>query len=239
MFKQFLAVATFAAFSVGSADAAPLKFWVNLGGAAANGNSFSYSSSGVDFTVSGFTHTDGVLGDAISLVKRGKGLGAESSGGGNLIDGRGKAEMLVFDFEQAVRIKKVIVKNSDHRDDLVVASYNGTTLDGYQSGLNVRKHSAKDGDYDGSARDTGVTRLGQKRLLQGSVLGIGAGERDDNFAIKRIRLIVDVPSGATRGRTAADGNSNPPISPVPLPAGGLLLLTALGGVGLMRYRRKG
>lgn len=239
MFKKFIVATTFAAFAAGAADAATLKFSVKLGGAAGSSDSYSYSKNGINFSVSAYNHSNGVLGDRIEVTKRAKGLGAKSPGErGALLDGRGSPEMLVFNFEEAVRIKVVAVKNADNKDNLAIASYDGLALEDYRSGVKFRKKRAKDGLFDGSRTDTGLARFGDKRMFEGNVLGIGAGERDDNFFVKRLRLIVDVPDGSA-GRTSASAPvPATPVAPVPVPAGGLLLVGALGGLGLMRRRRK-
>jgi len=52
----------------------------------------------------------------------------------------------------------------------------------------------------------------------GSMFGIGARQNDDGFRIS--------------------GLSFEHVAPIPLPAGGVLLLTALGGLGIAARRRK-
>ena len=234
MFKKFIVATTFAAFAAGAADAATLKFSVKLGGAAGSSDSYSYSKNGINFSVSAYNHSNGVLGDRVAITKRASGLGATSAGeGGISLDGRGLPEMLVFNFDEHVRINLVSIGYADNKDKLVIANYDGLALEGYRRGLSVEEELVKDGVYDGSSRDTGAVRFGSKRMFEGNVLGIGAGDLDDNFLVKRIRLTVDVPD-TSAGRTSASA----PVAPVPRPAGGLLLVGALGGLGLMRRRRK-
>merc|ERR1711916_50281 len=177
-------------------------------------------------------HTNGVLGTQTNLVKRQKGLGAQSAGeNGALIDGFGSPEMVVLDFGQNVKIKKIVVGHADKSDKLALATYNGSTLDTYRDGLMVMKDETRDGNYNGTRKDIGSTYLGPKRKLEGSVIGIGAGDSNDNFVIKRIRLVYDEP-------TESGSAASAPVAPVPLPAGGILLVGALGGLKKIMKKSK-
>ena len=232
VFKKYIVAGVFAALAANAASAATIKTWVNLGGAFGSSDSFTYSANGLSFTVTGFNHTNGVLGTQTNLVKRQKGLGAQSAGeNGALIDGFGSPEMVVLDFGQNVKIKKIVVGHADKSDKLALATYTGSALDTYRDGLTVKKKKTKDGNYNGTRKDIGSAFLGAKRKLEGSVIGIGAGDSNDNFVIKRIRLVYDEP-------TESGSAASAPVAPVPLPAGGILLVGALGGLGLMRRRRK-
>ena len=273
--KRFLGIALVAATCAAGAQAATTQQWINLKGRGGVDDSFSYSAGNVGLTVSAYNHANGVLGSKASVVKRKMGLGVKSAGErGSNIDGRGKDEMLVLQFDRDVRIKKIVFASVDGKDQFVLSSYNSDVLQKLNDSLGIKGKGRR-----------GVSQLTRGQRLTGDMFGIGAVEGNDQFRIKRIKVAYadDISGGGATGGTSEAGApakapgktgqgkpvsndtaaaAKPPVTkpskpvvvpqvvpavvvvppvdvtPVPVPAGGVLLLSGLAALGIARRRRK-
>lgn len=106
----------------------------------------------------------------------------------------------------------------------VALTYDGTTTRGYINGVQQISFTTS-----GSGYPTAISSL--------------VAVRDDNATSNRENssgdlLYLEVYDGALSGSEVAALDGPASIAPVPLPATGLLLIGALGGMGLIRRRRK-
>lgn len=206
-----------------SAQAATVHEIIRLHGNGGVGTSFDYSSGDLDLTVTAYQHSAGTLGSQISVGQWSRGLGSQFSGDSqHFVEGDGPDEMLLFSFNRVVTLERVWVGYYDRADDLELASYGtGLNLDEYKSDVALYDWVTQDGVYDGDGHDWGRTILRTIDKVTGSIIGIGADHPDDQFKVYAMRVSYD-----------------PSIPAVPLPAAGLLLLGAFGGLGIMARRRR-
>lgn len=200
--------------------AAPVYETFDLRGNGGLKSSHGFSSGDLTLTATGYKHWNGNLGQQISVGQWSTGLGTQFYGDSDhKVEGSGADEMVVFSFNKEVKLEKVWISYYDRYDDIEVASYS-TSL----SLLDLKSDVDLDGTVYGSSNtsnDIGWTNLSSVEKLVSSILGLGADHSDDQFKISKIKVSYE---GA------------PPA--VPLPASGLLLIGALGGMGALRRRKK-
>ncbi|WP_299552938.1 VPLPA-CTERM sorting domain-containing protein [uncultured Tateyamaria sp.] len=145
----------------------------------------------------------------------GGGLGVYTCSWSNLcvdngqIDGGGPNEMAMIDFgDLIVEITSITFSFWDSNDTFAYGVYD----DAGPGATPV----VYDDNVGGSASNPYTFGFGSGDL-QGSIIGFGVDNWRDNFLLQSISFDV--------------------IAAVPLPAGGLLILTGLGGLALMRRRR--
>ncbi|MHA6262140.1 VPLPA-CTERM sorting domain-containing protein [Arenibacterium sp. CAU 1754] len=222
MFKSLMAASAIFVATAGAGQASTVYNLFDLTGSDGQSSSHAFSSAGVNLTVSGYNHTNGVLGDQITVGNWFKGLSATSvNDDTHLVDGSGPDEMLLFSFDREVTVEAIWFSYYDEGDDFDLATYTGTGLDTLLSDISISATYSSDGVFDGTKQDSGraILTAGQKFLSD--VFGIGADHSSDNFKIKKIMVSYD-----------------DSISPVPLPAGGLLLVGGLAGLAALRRKKR-
>lgn len=147
--------------------------------------------------------------DVLVQSAGGQGLGVLDPGDSNNdIDGNGDNNILTFTFDSAVRLVSVLFDNVDDSDEATLAA----VLSGPTAGTTLaatQSFISPVGGDDGTLSPN----------LVGTFFGIGAIDGNDDFRVRSITVETD-------------------IAPVPLPAGLPLLAVGLGGLALLRRRRK-
>jgi adhesin HecA-like repeat protein len=211
-----LAAACF--FATGApAVAVPIAFNFT-GGAGTQASTVIYSQSGLSVTI-----TSNVINDAGTVVTSAGKVGQWSQGLGILdgdrndehfVDGKGKNDVLSFQFSQAVKLISVGFSYNDGNDDFAFL------FDGDQNGSLANNVIWKTKDIPGNnfvgsfsfAALAGSSYIGQ-------LFGIGAFGDNDEFKIASFVVDVVQPSA------------------VPLPPAALLLGSAVIGMALRRRRK--
>ena len=144
-------------------------------------------------------------------------LGNGCSGDAHYIDGNGAMEAAVLDFGNLiVQFQRIQFTHVDNDDTFSLGVYgNGLATAPTDSLVNK-----------GLPNGSWSTWSSLLSVQAGSVFGIAALNGTDDFKIRKIKFKV-------LGEQAA-----PPPSAVPLPAGGVLLLSGFGVAALMRRRKK-
>ena len=127
------------------------------------------------------------------------------------IEGANKSEMALLDFgSETVQINSVTFAYWDSNDDFDFATYASTNL-GTEATL------WSEDNYSNSNPSIKTFTFAEGQLV-GKIFGFGADDSSDEFKLRSISYTV--------------------VSTVPLPAGGLLLMTGLGGIAALRRRKK-
>ncbi|APX14332.1 VPLPA-CTERM sorting domain-containing protein [Tateyamaria omphalii] len=126
------------------------------------------------------------------------------------IDGSGPDEFALIDFGNLiVEITSVTFSYWDSTDTFAFGVYEDTNL---PAGALIYEQDLSDGN------ENPYTFNFAPGQIVGSIIGFGADSWRDSFRLNSISFDI--------------------VSAVPLPAGGLLLLTGLGGLAVMRRRKK-
>jgi len=114
----------------------------------------------------------------------------------------------------------------------------GFTLDSFNSDGNLVKRYTNDTAFCSEANLSQVA--GNCNLITGIDGNANANEPDDELEYAPLFALEsgDYRLGLYESDYPSQGSAEFTISAVPLPAGGVLLLTALGGMGLARRKRK-
>ena len=229
--NKFLATSAAIALSIGAAQAASVTF--DLQG---SGGSYSSLPSSVSLTdaATGLTmtadakafrqlHRSGSTILASSDIVDAK-LGQYAGGAGvynsaadssHTVDGYGWKDFIELSFDQDVSISSLTFGYFDHYDGFsVLTDVNGDGQIGAGDTIGARMDIPNSGSVFGSVD-----------LLAGDVLGVGAFWKIDSWKLKSVTVNFE-----------DNTNVQPPA--VPLPAGGVLLLTGLAGLAVARGRKK-
>ncbi|TCS59992.1 putative secreted protein [Primorskyibacter sedentarius] len=224
-----VASAVLAVGVVSGATAATVNFSASP---AVQGPSLSQTVDGVTLTATGFSYTPtSTIGSTVTLgaqadvIIGNQGLGvcddlspsssALVSCGQPLVDAvsnNGGPELASFAFSKAVNILSVTFNQNDNNDD--VDLYAGSPL-----ALVLRDTSSLSGGPTGD-----VISLAGNAAFEG-ILNFGVGIFDFG------------PNGNNSDQVRIASIEFEAVNVVPLPAGAVLLFTALGGLGFMRRRR--
>ncbi|WP_299750953.1 VPLPA-CTERM sorting domain-containing protein [uncultured Tateyamaria sp.] len=125
------------------------------------------------------------------------------------IDGAGPDEFALLDFgDLIVQITSITFSFWDNDDTFAYGVYENTAV--------PSTPVVYEDNLGGGANNPYTFAFGEGELV-GSIIGFGVDSWNDNFRLQNITFDL--------------------VSAVPLPAGGLLILTGLGGLALMRRRR--
>ncbi|WP_420333389.1 VPLPA-CTERM sorting domain-containing protein [Roseibium sp.] len=179
-----------------------------------------YFNGPTDYNVDGDVYTDGVVNvtvDGGTFNNAGSiclgcgiagqystGLGVYSHrGDSHQVDGRGRNDIVKFTFDHEVILEAVTFSYVDRNDEFSFATVDGGPLGVIARNVNIP--------------GTGFATYTFNSIWQGTMFGIGAWDKNDNFKIKALHYSK--------------------VNVVPLPASVLLLGTALGFAGFASRRR--
>ena len=206
-------------------------------------DSLSFSDAGVDLTVTGhLQNSDGSIGSQEKVGQYGNGLGVTNDNeyvwktktkykwvktrygwkkksykvsykhytDQHFLDSNGENEVLKFAFSRDVTLNEITFSYGDSHDDFSFSVFADGSVQAFDKHVDIPDSFTSTYVFD--------------TLATSSMFGIGAYGYGDAFKVKSIKFSYD------------DGSDNTP--PVPLPAGGALLLTGLGVLALRRRLSK-
>lgn len=235
MFNKFLGATTVAAalMAASSVSAASISFnrteTFTTGSLTFSNGTTSVDISGATLNADGSTTGDtaGVSSYAIS----GAGVCSvycdwQNTVADRQVDGAANREGLLLDFGPTlVKLTSVVLTYVDGDDTFDLFNMGNGAAAGVAPTVSSFGNALPDGSWQVS--------LGLPDVGVGSLFNFAALDAESEFKVKAIRFDV-VPQISPQRIALVDE-----VASVPLPAGGLLLLGALGGLAVARRRRKG
>lgn len=228
----------------GPASAATVMGHIDLTGHQYLQDSLFFSDAGVDLTVTGhLQNSDGSIGSQEKVGQYGNGLGVTNDDefvwkskttwkwvqtrygwkykpvtthykkytDQHFLDSNGGTnEVLKFAFSRVVTLNEITFSYGDSHDDFSFTVFADGTVQGFDKHVDIPDSFTSTYVFD--------------TLAMSNMFGVGAYGYGDEFKVKSLKFSYD------------DGSDNTP--PVPLPAGGALLLTGLGALALRRRATK-
>ena len=180
-------------------------------GLQATGEALQFTSAGgVGVDATGHKlKSDGSIGKDYQIGQYWGGLGVTSpDDNDHQIDGKGPNEVAKLSFSQSVTVEKVWFTYVGFNDDFAFTMIDGDDAGSYYSSTDIP---------GGWFWDSGVGAYYFHNDWTGTMFGFGASGKNDDYKLKGIKF------------------SYHDVAPVPLPAGGLLLL---GGIAVMAGLRR-
>ncbi|MEL7165933.1 MAG: VPLPA-CTERM sorting domain-containing protein [Pseudomonadota bacterium] len=221
--KSFLmssSVAFVCATSAGAATVYDLIWFGGNAGLQNTGDALTFTGAGlsVDATAHKLLN-DGSIGQDYRLGQYLGGLGVTSTQNNDSheVDGKGPNEVVKLSFSQQVTVERVYFTHVQRNDD-----FSFTVVDGVDAGTYYASTDIPQWWWNSSY---GAYTF--QNDWTGTMFGFGASGKNDDFKLKGIKVSYDdTPPG-----------QNPP--PVPLPAGGALILSAFAAIAAVRRRQRG
>lgn len=240
--KKLVAASLMSVFA-GAASSAPVDFYLSGSGGLAD--SYSFMSNGVTLTVTagsfkdgfkgnfteiedengdtvkGYTTTGNEYDDKAKVGRYSNGLGVTnnayacylffvcSTDDFHTVDGSNWDDFLTLSFSQAIQLTSASFSYFGKKDDFrLFYDISGDGVLGDDDFITYKEDDNPFVDFP---------------VISTSLIGIVATDKNDRWKLKSVHGNILPPP--------------PPPSVIPLPAGGLLLLTGLGAFGLMRRRK--